>query len=155
MEEKERMDLIDMAIKREEAAFQFYTDLLSKIEEEDTKATILWIAGEEKKHKAFLMDYRSGRFGTDLLKMSDVTYYKIAEYQKEPEVENGMKSADVYLIAAHRELRSHHFYTELAAVHDEGEAKDMLLKMANEELRHKEKMEYLYTNTAFPQTAGG
>jgi hypothetical protein len=27
--------------------------------------------------------------------------------------------------------------------------------MANEELKHKEKMEYLYTNTAFPQTAGG
>jgi hypothetical protein len=27
--------------------------------------------------------------------------------------------------------------------------------MANEELKHKEKMEYLYANTAFPQTAGG
>ncbi len=155
MEEKARMDLIDTAIKREEEAFLFYTDLLGKIEEEDTKTTILWIAEEEKKHKAFLMDYRSGRFGTDMLKMSDVTYYKIAEYQKEPEVGNGMKSADVYLIAAHRELRSHHFYTELAAVHGPGEAKEMLLRMANEELKHKEKMEYLYTNTAFPQTAGG
>jgi len=27
--------------------------------------------------------------------------------------------------------------------------------IANEELKHKEKMEYLYANTAFPQTAGG
>jgi len=27
--------------------------------------------------------------------------------------------------------------------------------MANEELKHKEKMEYLYANTAFPQTSGG
>jgi hypothetical protein len=27
--------------------------------------------------------------------------------------------------------------------------------MANEELKHKEKMEYLYTNTTFPQTSGG
>ncbi len=25
--------------------------------------------------------------------------------------------------------------------------------MANEELRHKEKVEYLYANTAFPQTS--
>jgi len=33
--------------------------------------------------------------------------------------------------------------------------KDLLNKMASEELKHKEKMEYLYTNTAFPQTAGG
>jgi len=27
--------------------------------------------------------------------------------------------------------------------------------MANEEMKHKEKMEYLYTNTAFAQTEGG
>jgi len=27
--------------------------------------------------------------------------------------------------------------------------------MAAEELKHKEKMEYLYANTAFTQTAGG
>jgi hypothetical protein len=27
--------------------------------------------------------------------------------------------------------------------------------MANEEMKHKEKVEYLYTNTAFPQTEGG
>jgi hypothetical protein len=31
----------------------------------------------------------------------------------------------------------------------------MLLHMAAEELRHKEKMEYLFANTAFTQTAGG
>ena len=32
---------------------------------------------------------------------------------------------------------------------------EMLSRMANEELKHKEKMEYLYANAAFPQTAGG
>ena len=41
------------------------------------------------------------------------------------------------------------------ALHTDGEARTMLLKMANEELKHKEKMEYLYSNTAFPQTSGG
>ena len=66
-----------------------------------------------------------------------------------------MHSADVYLVAAHRELRSHRFYTALADQHAAGDAKEMLLKMANEELKHKEKMEYLYANTAFPQTSGG
>ena len=40
-------------------------------------------------------------------------------------------------------------------MHEATNIKDMLLKMANEELKHKEKMEYLYSNTAFPQTAGG
>jgi rubrerythrin len=66
-----------------------------------------------------------------------------------------MSSQDVYLIASHRESRSHLFYSELAGLHTEGDTKTMLLKMANEELKHKEKMEYLYSNTAFPQTSGG
>jgi len=89
------------------------------------------------------------------LRMTDVVEYKIAEYLEEPEITKETKREDVYLIASHRESRSHQFYTKLAKMHDQGDLKDMLLKMANEELKHKEKMEYLYANTAFPQTAGG
>ena len=66
-----------------------------------------------------------------------------------------MESKDIYLIAAHRELNSYNFYKELAAIQPDGDVKEMLLKMANEELKHKEKVEYLYANTAFPQTEGG
>jgi len=29
------------------------------------------------------------------------------------------------------------------------------MRMAAEELKHKEKVEYMYSNTAFPQTEGG
>ncbi len=50
---------------------------------------------------------------------------------------------------------AHEFYLSLAAVHPDGEAKNILLKMAEEELKHKEKMEYFYTNAAFVQTEGG
>ncbi|MBW2011836.1 MAG: hypothetical protein JRI32_09435 [Deltaproteobacteria bacterium] len=81
--------------------------------------------------------------------------YKIAEYQEEPEITKDMRSEDVFLVASHREARAHRFYSELAQLHPKGETREMLLKMANEELKHKEKMEYLYANTAFPQTAGG
>jgi len=87
--------------------------------------------------------------------MADVVDYKIAEYLEEPEIDSDSSREDVYLIASHREARSHLFYTELAGMHADSELKTMLLKMANEELKHKEKMEYLYSNAAFPQTSGG
>ncbi len=148
-------ELIETAIKREEEAFDFYMNISGKISDESAAETIRYIAEEEKKHKAFLVKYRDENMSPQDLRMSDVTYYKIAEYQKEPEVEEGMKSEDVFLVASHREMRSHEFYTELAGLHGDGEVKDLLLKMANEELKHKEKMEYLYANTAFPQTDGG
>jgi hypothetical protein len=113
------------------------------------------MAGEEKKHKAFLVSYRDGHFGDKGLRMTDVVDYKIAEYLEEPEISAQSKPEDVYLVASHREARSHQFYTELANLHAEGEPREMLLKMANEELKHKEKAEYLYSNAAFPQTSGG
>ena len=110
---------------------------------------------KEKKHKAFLVDYRDGKFGGQSLRKSDVVAYHIAENLEEPEVADGMNAQDVFLVAAHRENRAHQFYSELAAMHTDGDVHDILLKMANEELKHKEKMEYLYANTAFPQTDGG
>lgn len=149
------LTLIDTAIQSEEDAYSFYMGIHDKVTDPAVREAIAWIAGEEQKHKAFLVKYRKGEFGAGGLRLSDVAYYKIAEHQNEPEVKENMNSADVYLVAAHRELRSHRFYTALANQHAAGEAHDMLLKMANEELKHKEKMEYLYSNTAFPQTSGG
>ena len=148
-------DILEIAIKREEDAYDFYMDILSKVVDETAKDTLRFVAGEEEKHKAFLVNYRDGKFGDKALRMSDVVEYKIAEYLDEPEVDKDSKPEEVYLVAAHREARSHQFYTEMANLHAEGEPRDMLLKMANEELKHKEKMEYLYSNTAFPQTSGG
>ena len=148
-------DILEMAIKREEAAYDFYMDIHSKVQDATVQDTVQFIAGEEKQHKAFLVAYRDGKYGSKALRMADVVEYKIAEYLEEPEISKDSKAEDVYLIAAHRENRSHQFYSELANMHTDSKLNEMLSRMANEELKHKEKMEYLYANTAFPQTSGG
>jgi len=148
-------EVLDKAIQREDEAYQFYMDILNYIEDKSIKEAIEWVAGEEKKHKDFLVNYREGRYGSDSLRMSDVVHYKIAEHQEEPEIAKDMRREDVFLVASHRELKSYNFYTELAELHPRGDTREMLIRIANEELKHKEKMEYLYANTAFPQTAGG
>ena len=153
--EKKLGEVIDMAIKREEEAFDFYMEILKNVKDADVKDTLKFIAGEEEKHKAFLVRFREGNYSADAMRMSEHVDYKLAEYLEEPEIENSTSSEQVYLVASHREARSHRFYSELANLQPEGDVKGMLVKMANEELKHKEKMEYLYTNTAFPQTSGG
>ena len=155
MQEKKLGSLIDIAIEREEEAYDFYMGLCNRIEDESVNDTLKFLAGEEQKHKEFLVNYRDGRYGPDSLRLTDVVDYKIAEHLEEPDMKKDMDSKDVYLVAAHRELKSYNFYKALADLHPDGEAKKMLLKMANEEMKHKEKVEYLYSNTAFPQTAGG
>ncbi len=155
MPDKRFADLLNVAINREEQAYAFYMELYEKVDDASVRETLAWIAAEEAKHKEFLVGYRGGNSGQAALRMSEVSYSKIAEHQKEPDIEKSVRPEDVFLIAAHRELRSYNFYKDLAQIHPEGDVHEMLLKIANEELKHKEKMEYLYANTAFPQTSGG
>ena len=148
-------EILHMAVLREQEAYFFYLDLLEATNDETVKDTLNWIADEEKKHRRFLMDYRKGKFGNKALRFATVVDYKIAEHVKAPDVDDAMDSADIFLVAAHRELASCEFYTGLSELLEDIEIKEMLIRIANEELKHKEKMEYLYTNTAFPQTSGG
>lgn len=147
--------IIDTAIRRESEAYDFYMGLMERTRNPGTRHTLSFIAGEEQKHREFLQAYRDGKHGDQPLRMTDVVYYKIAEHIEEPKIGDSMDSEAIYLVAAHREKRSHAFYTELAGLHGDGETRELLLRIANEELKHKEKMEYLYANTAFPQTDGG
>jgi rubrerythrin len=147
--------LIERAIKNEEEAYEFYMSLYRLVEDPVAKETLQFLAGEEKKHREFLMAYRDGLKPFNALRMDEVIDYGIAQYVDAPDIQMNMNSIEVYLVAAHRELNSYNFYKNLAAIQPEGEAGEMLLQMAAQELKHKEKVEYLYSNSAFPQTAGG
>jgi rubrerythrin len=147
--------LIDIAIEREEASYAFYKGLKDKVDDKEVKDTMEFLAAEELKHKEFLEQYRDGRYEASSLQMAHPVDYKIAEHFTAAEPEKDMDTKDVYLVAAHRELLAYNFYTALADLHPDGEVKEILMKMASQELKHKEKVEYLYANTAFPQTAGG
>jgi rubrerythrin len=146
---------IDLAIQREVEAYDFYMDLYNRVSDSTAKEALKWIAGEEKKHEEFLRNYKEGKITSGTAKISEVDDHKIAEHVSAPEVKPQMDSKEVYLIAAHRELAAHTFYTEFAKLQTDSETKNLILKIANEELKHKEKVEYLYSNTAFSQTEGG
>lgn len=147
--------VIKMAIEKEKEAYDFYMDLYNLVEDKHAKDTLKYIAQEEVKHKDFLTSCHKGLSCANVMKMDAPVDYKIVEHIEKPDIKKNIQSAEVYLVAANRELNAYQFYKSLADSYPAGEAKDLLSKMANEELKHKEQMEYLYTNTAFPQTAGG
>ncbi len=155
MEAKSLRSLIEMAIKNEEAANFFYEDLAKRVKDKSAQETLEFLAGQERGHRDFLAAYLKGEKSLNALGLGEPIDYHIAQYADKPDIQKDMNSSEIYLVAAHREWNSHNFYKGLASVQPDGEAKEMLLKMANEELKHKEKVEYLYSNTAFPQTAGG
>ena len=155
MEKKKLEAIIDLAIEKEEQSHDFYIGLQSRVKDQGTRETLGFLAGEEVKHKEFLVRYRKGDLGPDTLRPSHVVDYSIAEHLEPPDTKETLDEKDAYLVAAHRELRAYNFYRALAGIHAQGTVRQMLDRMANEELKHKEKVEYLYTNAAFPQTDGG
>ena len=156
MLDEKLLGYINIAIGREEEAFHFYTELAGKVADTTARDAIIWISKEERKHKEYLEKFRADGVGPEAMRLSDPIFYKIAEHLDEPEVQEDMSRAEIFLIASHRELRAFKFYSELAALYEDGDpVHEMLNKIAHEELKHKEKMEYLYANTAFPQTDGG
>ena len=155
MERQSLKELIEKAVKNEEEARTFYLGLNDLVEDPLAKETLKFLAGEELVHKEFLLSYLKGEKEFTALPMDKPIDYHIAQYAAKPDPKANMNSSEVYLVAAHRELNSYKFYKGLAAAQPAGEVKEMLLTMAYQELKHKEKVEYLYSNTAFPQTAGG
>ncbi|MCX6558452.1 MAG: ferritin family protein [Candidatus Aminicenantes bacterium] len=155
MEAQNLESLIKKAIANEEEARSFYLGLFDLVSDPIAKETLKFLAGEELAHKEFLLAYLKGEKKFSALPMDKPIDYHVAQYAAKPDPKADMNSSEVYLVAAHRELNSYKFYKGLAAAQPAGEVKDMLLSMANQELKHKEKVEYLYSNTAFPQTAGG
>jgi rubrerythrin len=147
--------ILEKAIANEEEARQFYLKLAEIFTDKMARDTLIYLASEEKKHKEYLLRYREESFIGNAVGANDEINNKIAEFLKPRGIKADMESKDVYLLAAARELNSYNFYMGMASIHPDGEIKQMLLKMANEEMKHKEKVEYLYSNTAFVQTDGG
>lgn len=147
--------VIDQAIQREEIAHSFYLNLMNIVKDTVSKDTLIYLANEELKHKEFLKKFKSGGRGETSLDLKKVVDGKVIETLGPPEITEHLEHKDIFLVAAEREKASHEFYQQLAELQPEGEFKRLLYKLALEELAHKEKVEYLYCNAAFPQTDGG
>jgi len=157
MQQVNMEEVLNQAIHREEIAHSFYTNLITIVADKVSKDTLLYMANEDEelKHKEFLEKYKRGELEGRSLNLKMVVDGKVVEALGPPEITERLEHKDIFLIAAEREKASHEFYTKLAALQPEGELKGLLLKFAQEELAHKEKVEYLYCNAAFPQTDGG
>jgi len=113
------------------------------------------LAQQEQGHQNLLEKYLRGELKGGTLSRGQVIDYKIAERLDQSEISLDMKLKDVFLLAANREKASHEFYLSLAQIHPAGEVKRLIERLAAQELEHKQRVEFLYTEVAFPQTNGG
>ena len=147
--------VMQRAIEKEIEAQDMYRDLAQRVVEQAAKDMFITLRGVEKKHEELLRQYQAGSLGGGALKADHVVDYKIAEYLEAPEIKPEMTLAEVLLLAANREKASYDLYMALAKEHEPGEIQDLFEDLASQEIGHKQRVEEIYTEVAFPQTSGG
>ena len=148
-------EILRKAIQKEIASWLLYNDLSRKMSHEVARDTFKKLAQQERGHQNLLERYLRGEIKEGALGSGQAIDYRIAEHLDQPKIYPDMNLKDIFLLAANREKASHELYLSLAQIHPAGEVKNLLEKLAAQELEHKQQVEFLYTEVAFPQTDGG
>ena len=148
-------EVLGKAIQKEIESQLLYASLSEKMSDKAAKDAFQELARQEQGHQQLLERYLRGELKEGALSSGQTIDYKIAERFDQPEISPDMRLKDAFLLAANREKSSHEFYLSLAQIHPAGEVKRLLERLASQELEHKQRVEFLYTEVAFPQTNGG
>ena len=148
-------DVLRRAIQKEVEASLLYTDLSMRMSDKAAKDAFQELASQEQRHQHLLEQYLRGELKEGAISSRQSVDYKIAEHLEQPEMSSEMKLKDVFLLAANREKASHELYMGLAQIHPVGDVRRLFEELASQELKHKQTVEFLYTEVAFPQTDGG
>ncbi|MEJ2046495.1 MAG: ferritin family protein [Dehalococcoidia bacterium] len=143
------------AIQKEVASWLLYNDLSRRVNQEIAQDAFKKLAQQEKGHQHRLEQYLRGEITEGALSGAQAVDYKIVEHLEQPQIYPDMNLKDIFLLAANREKASHELYLCLAEMHPAGKVRELLEELAAQELEHKQQLEFLYTEVAFPQTDGG
>ncbi len=143
-------EVLKSAIARETQAAQFHSEIAERMGNPDMKQVFERLAEEELKHKARLEleMMKEGLVARTVGKMADLGEPEYAtEFEAGPDIEY----KQVIDLAVRKERRSFRFYTQLAGSVPEGQMRDVLIELAEEEARHMVQFETEYKKL----TAGG
>lgn len=135
-------EALDFAIKNEEEAATFYTELAGRVTAPNVKEIFLGFAEEEKGHKAKLEAVKNG--ARLLAARSKVLDLKIGDYMAGAEPHDNMSYADSLVVAMQAEKAAFKLYTDLAASTADATLRELFLGLAQEEAKHKLRFELEY-----------
>ena len=140
--------ILARAIANEESAAAFYCQAAERLSDPVTRDVLLGLMRDELEHKRLLGAFRSG---ARPLPEGSASGGSLVEFLGSPDCTEDMSPTDAFLLAARKEKLAVEFYENWAKLYPGGPERELLLGLAEVERRHKEKVENMYTNAAFPE----
>jgi len=138
-------EIITRAIDFEQDAYEFYINAIRMVKHQHIKDALQDLADQEVEHKIKLQKLRDGDLDAVIPATSKtIQDLKLAEYLVLPTLDENATFQDILLVAMHREKSSFDFYTTMAQMTKDEATKKLFEFLAQEELKHKNKVETIY-----------
>ena len=135
-------DILEFAIKAEQEAVDFYSDLAARSKNQQIKKVFIEFAGEEMKHKSRLLGIKEEK--TLKLPGEKVRDMKIADYLVDVAPKPDMTYSDALILAMKKEKSAFRLYSFLSEQTTDPILQGLFLTLAMEESRHKLRFEVEY-----------
>src|SRR4030042_874803 len=131
-------EVLEFAIERETESRDFYMKLAERMDNQKMQEVFEKFATEELGHK---MKLEAVKHGQILLAQKDIESLDIADYVVDVEPRPDMDYAESLVLAMKKEKAAYRLYLDLAAAAEDEELTDMFLSLAQEEGKHKLRVE--------------
>lgn len=134
--------IISFAIEKEDEAAKLYKDLSGRVQKPNAKVMFDELAAEEVKHGELLKGMTEKSIPD--LPSEKVTDLKISDYLVETPFKPDMDYQDILIMAMKREESAVKLYNDMAMRVQAAKIKDLLKFMAQQEAKHKLRLETEY-----------
>ena len=142
-------EIVKQAAQQEDKAYKFYTDALKFVKDAAARVWIKELADEELKHREMLQKLDVSKIKQ--LKPAKIHDLHITEYLVDKDVHKIKDFQDVLIVAMKKEQKSYNFYVGMAKSADSADMKKICKVLAQEELKHKHKLELYYDDIVFKE----
>lgn len=135
-------DILEFALEREDASYRLYLNAAKISANTAARKIFEELAEQEKGHKKLLLNLDKG-------KIANYTFRKvpdlgISDYLVDVTYHDSMTYQEILIYAMKNEEKATRFYLEAVAMTDDPEVKNLFSMLANEEQKHKFRLESLY-----------
>ncbi|MDQ1273609.1 MAG: hypothetical protein QG591_2239 [Planctomycetota bacterium] len=140
-------EIIKQAAQQEDKAYKFYMDALKFVKDAAAQLWLKELAGEEIKHRDLLQNFDTSK--VKKFKPEKIQDLHISEYLVDKDISEVKDFQDVLIVAMKKEQKSYNFYVGMAKSTDNPEMKNLCKILAQEELKHKHKLELYYDDNVY------
>jgi rubrerythrin len=142
-----------LAIEREIEAFNLYADAAKGVGNTVLRKALEEMSEQERGHRVKLEAVLAGnvRWAVRMAKAQPVTDLRLSDHLVGGSVEPNAAYQDILLFAAKREKAAYDFYTTMAGLLDDVLVQNVFTMLANEELKHKNRLEKMYEDEVYQE----